>query len=176
MQSQVLEQLYSFAIFILVGFLIGLLFDMFRISRRTFKTSDILTALEDILFWILTGLLIIFSIFKFNNGDIRVYIILAIFIGITLYMLVFSKIVINSLVKIVTIIKKIVSHIIKILLYPINLIIKVLKFITKPIKIWTQRYHSLSGVPTSGAPTKFGKKLLKMKKKQNKSKLKKDFA
>lgn len=176
MQSQILEQLYSFAIFILVGFLIGLLFDMFRISRRTFKTSDIITALEDVLFWILTGLLIIFSIFKFNNGNLRVYIVVGIFIGITLYMLVFSKIVINSLVKIVTIIKQIISHIIKILLYPINLVIKSIKFITKPIKIWAQRCHNISGTPTSGAFTKFGKKLLKMKKKQNKSKLKKDFA
>ena len=115
MQPQILEQLYSFAIFILVGFLIGLLFDMFRISRRTFKTSDIITYLEDILFWILSGLLILFSIFKFNNGDIRAYIILGIFIGLALYMLVFSKIVINTLVKIILVIKQIISFVSKLM-------------------------------------------------------------
>lgn len=134
MQPQILEQLYSFAIFILVGFLIGLLFDMFRISRRTFKTSDIITYLEDILFWILTGLLILFSIFKFNNGDIRAYIILGIFIGLALYMLVFSKIVINTLVKIILVIKQIISFVSKIILYPIKLITKISKIVTKPIK------------------------------------------
>lgn len=164
MQSQVLEQFYSFIIFILVGFLIGLLFDIFRISRKTFKTSDIITSIEDILFWILTGLLILFSIFKFNNGDIRVYIILGIFIGIALYMLVFSKIVINTLVKIIFIIKRIISFIIKIILYPINLILKIFKFVAKPIKKMLKNM------------TNKCKKILKMKKRQNKSKLKKDFA
>lgn len=164
MQSQVLEQFYSFIIFILVGFLIGLLFDIFRISRKTFKTSDIITSIEDILFWILTGLLILFSILKFNNGDIRVYIILGIFIGIALYMLVFSKIVINTVVKIIFIIKRIISFILKIVFYPINLILKIFKFITKPVKKLLK-----------STTNKF-KKILKMKKRQNKSNLKKDFA
>lgn len=164
MQSQILEQLYSFAIFILVGFLIGLLFDMFRISRRTFKTSDIVTCLEDVLFWILTGLLILFSIFKFNNGNIRVYIILGIFIGLALYMLVFSKIVINTLVKIVLIVKQIISFIIKVILYPINLILKIFKIATKPIKKLLKNLTNIL------------KKVPKISKKQNKSKYRKDFA
>ncbi len=164
MQPQILEQLYSFAIFILVGFLIGLLFDMFRISRRTFKTSDIITYLEDILFWILSGLLILFSIFKFNNGDIRAYIILGIFIGLALYMLVFSKIVINTLVKIILVIKQIISFVSKIILYPIKLITKISKIVTKPIKKLLKNL------------TNNIKKIPKISKKQNKSKYKKDFA
>ncbi len=135
MQSQLLGQLYSFFVFILVGFLIGLLFDMFRISRRTFKTSDIVTSIEDILFWLLSGLLIIFSLFKFNNGDIRAYIIVGLIAGISIYILVFSKLIINTLVKIITFIKKIISKIIKIFLIPINLIKKIFKVLTKPIKI-----------------------------------------
>lgn len=135
MQSQVLGQLYSFIVFILVGFLIGLLFDMFRISRRTFKTSDIVTSIEDILFWILSGLLIIFSLFKFNNGDIRVYIIIGLIAGISIYILVFSKLIINTLVKIITFIKEIISKIIKVILIPIKLIKKIFKILTKPVKI-----------------------------------------
>ncbi len=164
MQTQSLQQLYSFIIFILVGFLIGLLFDMFRISRKTFKTSDIVTSLEDILFWILTGLLIIFSLFKFNNGDIRVYIIVSLIIGITIYMLLFSKIVITILVKFINVIKKIVSYILKFILYPVRLILKILKILFKPIK------------KIQNNMTNKIKKILKMKKMQNKSDSKKDFA
>lgn len=164
MQFQVLEQLYSFAVFILVGFLIGLLFDMFRISRKTFKTSDIVTNIEDVAFWLITGLFILFSIFKFNNGDIRIYIIIAIFIGITIYILIFSKIVINILVKIITFIKRIFSYIIKIFLYPLNLILKIFKILIKPIKKLQKNL------------TNNFKKIIKMRKRQNKSKLKKDFA
>lgn len=164
MQPQILEQLYSFFIFILVGFLVGLLFDMFRISRKTFKTSDIVTSIEDIAFWILAGLLVIFSLFKFNNGDIRIYIIISLIIGISIYMLVFSKVIINTLVKIITFIKNVISGIIKVLSYPINLIIKIFKFIFKPIK--KLRYNLTNKV----------KNILKTKKSQNKSDYKKDFA
>lgn len=134
MDTQALSQLHSFFIFILVGFLIGILFDIFRISRRTFKTSNIVTNIEDVLFWILSGLLFIFSLFKFNNGNIRVYILVGLIIGISIYMLIFSKIVINTLVKIVTIIKRIISYFIKILLCPINFLVKILKNMTNKIK------------------------------------------
>lgn len=164
MQSQILEQLYSFFIFILVGLLIGLLFDMFRISRRTFKTSDIVTSIEDIAFWILAGLLVIFSLFKFNNGDIRIYIIISLIIGISIYMLVFSKIIINTLVKIITVIRKVISSIIKVFLYPINLIINIFKFMVKPFK--KIGYNLANKV----------KNMLKTRKPQNKSDYKKDFA
>lgn len=134
MDTQALSQLHSFFIFILVGFLIGILFDIFRISRKTFKTSNIVTNIEDVLFWILSGLLFIFSLFKFNNGNIRVYTLVGLIIGISIYMLIFSKIVINTLVKIVTIIKKIISYFIKILLCPINFLVKILKNMTNKIK------------------------------------------
>lgn len=164
MQSQILEQLCSFATFILVGFLIGLLFDSFRILRKTFKTSDLITGLEDILFWILTGLLTLFSIFKFNNGNIRVYIIFGIFIGITVYMLVFSKYVVNMLTKIINYIKKIVLFILKLVLYPVNIIKKIILFIIKPVRIYVRKV------------TNKLIKVLKTRKRQNKSNLKKDFA
>ena len=63
------NQAYAFIVFILNGFLIGLLFDIFRIFRKSFKTPDFITCLEDFIFWIITGLLLLYSIFKFNNGE-----------------------------------------------------------------------------------------------------------
>lgn len=181
MQSNSLEQLRSFAIFILVGFLIGLLLDSFRILRKTFKTSDFVTAIEDVLFWILTGLLVLFSIFKFNNGSIRVYIILGIFIGTTIYMLIFSKIVVGTLVKIINFIKKIILYIVKFILYPINIIKKfILNIIIKPIfntirKVGSSNVLSFMSKLCNKKDNKL-KNTQKEKKRQNKSNFKKDFA
>ncbi|MCF0126420.1 MAG: spore cortex biosynthesis protein YabQ, partial [Clostridia bacterium] len=67
-----------FLIFIVNGILIGLLFDIFRILRRTFKTGDIITYIEDILFWLLTGASILYNIFIYNNGEIRLFMFIAI--------------------------------------------------------------------------------------------------
>lgn len=134
MYANNLEQLYLFIIFLLNGLIIGVLFDIFRIIRKSFKTPDILTYIQDICFWILTGLLLLYSIFTFNNGEIRIYIFLAVFIGVVLYMLTLSKYFIKINVFIITIIKKSILYIIKIVLCPIKIIARFIrKIIFKPI-------------------------------------------
>ena len=56
------NDVYAFIIFILNGFLIGLFFDFFRILRKGFKTPDFITYFEDLIFWIVTGFILLYSI------------------------------------------------------------------------------------------------------------------
>lgn len=159
------NQAYLFAIFILNGFLIGLLFDIFRILRRSFKTSDFITYLEDICFWIITGSIILYSIFKFNNGELRGYIFVGILCGVLTYMLIFSKIFIKVNLFIINFIKKIYYFVI---IIPVSFVSKILKrIIFKPISFLIINLRkSLSNFILKL------KKLFFMKKKQN---YKKDF-
>lgn len=116
----ILSQLYSLLIFTITGIIIGVFFDVFRILRRSFKTPDIITYIEDILFWIFTGIFFITVLFKFNDGEIRSYVLLGLIFGIIMYMLVISKYFIKINVKIIEIIKKMLS-------YPIKIILKIIK-------------------------------------------------
>ena len=118
------NQVYLFFIFILNGFLIGIVFDTFRILRKSFKTTDIITYIQDIIFWIITASIILYSIFKFNNGELRGFIFIGIFIGIFIYLLLFSKSFIKSNLIIIDIIKKIIYYII---ISPFKLILKIIK-------------------------------------------------
>ncbi len=120
----IMNQIYLFFIFIANGIFIGILFDFFRILRKSFKTSDIITYFEDLLFWILTGISILYFIFVFNNGEIRLFIFLGIAIGITLYMLIFSSFFIKINVTIITFLKNIISKILGIILIPFKFIKK----------------------------------------------------
>ena len=125
------NQVYIFTVFILDGIIIGLLFDIFRILRKSFKTPDIITYCEDFIFWILTFLLILYSIFKFNNGELRLFIFIGLIIGILIYLLVFSKLFINVSVYIISFVKKIINVL---LIIPINYLIKFIrKIVFKPI-------------------------------------------
>ncbi len=125
------NQLYVFFVFILTGFLIGILFDIFRIIRKTFKSSDIVTYIQDSIFWILTGLLLLFCLFKFNNGELRLYIFIGIISGFSIYILVFSKLFISISMFVIKVIKKIITYII---IIPLKYISKILrKTIFKPI-------------------------------------------
>lgn len=127
-----LNQAYIFIIFVLNGFIIGLLFDLFRILRKSFKTVDIITYLEDFMFWILTGFILLYSVFKFSNGEIRLYIFLGVILGTILYILAFSKIFVKISVNIILFVKKLINIVI---IRPIIKIYKLLqRLITKPIK------------------------------------------
>ncbi len=126
------NQAYLFLIFSFTGIIIGVLFDFFRILRRTIKTSNIATYIEDVLFWVLTGFLILYNIMYFNSGEIRIYMFLAIILGVLIYMFTLS----NILIKIFS---KILKVIIITLETPIKWVKAILrKLITIIVKIFTK--------------------------------------
>ena len=129
-----MSQAHLFYIFFLTGILMGILFDIFRILRKSFKTSDFMTIFQDCLFWLLAGGLLFYTVFKFNNGEIRSYVLLGISLGILGYLWLFSKIFIKVNVKIILFLKKIVYSILKVIFYPVHFLWKkVRKNIIKPI-------------------------------------------
>lgn len=118
------EQIQTFLIFIVVGIIISLIFDIFRILRKVYKFSDMLIYMQDILFWLLTGIIILQSIFIFNSGDIRVFLFFGIFIGVFVYTSLFSQ----YIIKIGTIILNVFNKIIN-LIY--TQICKIIRFMIK---------------------------------------------
>jgi spore cortex biosynthesis protein YabQ len=128
------SQAFLFGIFIVNGLIIGIIFDFFRILRRSFKTGSVLTSLEDIIFWIIVGAIVLYSIFTFNNGEIRGYMFLGISLGIAFYMFTISSFIIKINVKIIKFIKKILFIILNIIIKPLKTVIKICrKIILKPI-------------------------------------------
>ena len=123
------NQAYLFLIFTLIGIIIGFLFDIFRILRKSFKTNDIITYIEDIIFWIISGIILIYAMCKFTDGELRFYNIIGLSLGAIIYLLTVSKYVIKISVFVINTLKKI-------LLYPLLIIFKILrKIIFKPISI-----------------------------------------
>lgn len=80
-----------FLAFILIGIIISFLFDFFRILRRVYQTPDFLTIIEDIAFWIISGIILLSGIFILNEGKIRAYLFIGLFTGIIFYIITLSK-------------------------------------------------------------------------------------
>lgn len=133
MYTNNLEQLIKLGYFIISGAILSINFDIFRVLRRSFKTSDVITNIQDIIFGITSGILIITSIYLFNNGQIRIYIFIGFLIGIILYMLFISKYFITINVFIINFIKKIFILLTKPFIFLFNflkkLVIKPFSFI-----------------------------------------------
>lgn len=116
-----------FILFFVAGICIGLIYDIFRVLRKNFHTSNLITQIEDVIFLVFSGFLVLYSILKFNNGEVRFYLFMAIFLGILLYFLTISKpyvIIINVIVKFC---KNILVFIIKLIKIPYIFIKKTIK-------------------------------------------------
>ena len=75
----IFSQEQVFIIFFIIGIIIGILLDVFRAVRKWFKTSDGITLIEDVIFLLLSGYIIIFCILELNSGEIRFFLFIAIF-------------------------------------------------------------------------------------------------
>lgn len=131
-----INQAYLFLIFTLNGIFIGILFDFFRILRKSFKTINLITNVEDIIFWILTGLSIIYCMSNFSDGSLRLFMFLGLGIGLTIYILTLSNFIIKTVVKVISIIKKFIITIISIITFPFKAIFKLIrKILFRPIYV-----------------------------------------
>lgn len=122
------EQTQVFIIFVIVGIIISFLFDIFRIFRKVYKFSNMLIYMQDILFWLLTGIIILQAIFKFNSGDIRIFLFLGIFVGVFIYISLFSIYVIKIGSFILKLINTLITKLINVFKVPIC---KILDFMIK---------------------------------------------
>ena len=84
------NQVYVFLWTVLIGAVMGLIFDFFRIMRRKGNTKDVLVYLQDIVFWLIVTVIIIVSTFLINNGELRGYMILGYILGGIFYILLLS--------------------------------------------------------------------------------------
>lgn len=124
-----------FLAFILIGIIISFLFDFFRILRRVYQTPDFITIIQDIAFWIISGIILLSGIFILNEGKIRAYLFIGILAGILFYIITLSKTIIKIGTNILTILNKIlIKPIVSIFHIILAIIIKSIKSIKNRIK------------------------------------------
>ena len=134
MDNLAISQAHMFLIFILNGIIIAFIFDLFRISRKTFKTPDWITYVEDILFWLISCIILAYSIYTYNNGEIRFYMFIGLIIGGLTYIITLSKYIIKIFSTIINKIKNIIQLLVNFLLFPLKILGKCgRKVILKPI-------------------------------------------
>lgn len=91
-------QVYGFAATIAAGLSLGLLFDLYRLWRRAIGPKKAVTALSDIVFWVIATPLTYIYLLMGNWGELRLYVVLGLLLGLFLYFTVFSVIVLNLLI------------------------------------------------------------------------------
>ena len=88
-----------FGVMTVTGFLLGILFDGYRVLRGTARLKKWSTALADLLYW-LVATAVVFGILLFSNGgELRLYVFIGLFAGAALYYRLASAFVIRLLLQ-----------------------------------------------------------------------------
>lgn len=114
------QQVNLFVFSLLSGMLIGVLFDTYRTVRGFESLNKLVTAVEDILFWILTGIIIfifmMYTSYAYMSFNVFVYIALGLFI----YLKSISKAFVKTLHSVLVSVFKTTRIIFYIITYPLR--------------------------------------------------------
>ncbi len=122
------NQAILFLTTILVGMVIGFIYDWFRIARKVIPHFNFLIQVEDIVYWIFVSLVMFYFMLHKNYGEIRAFSVGGAILGMILYFFTFSHLFMKVSLTIIYWIKKVISFIIYILLFPFKLLFKILSY------------------------------------------------
>lgn len=105
------QETISFLAFICVGVVCAVIFDFFRAIRKTRKSKDIVVSIQDIIYFVIVGIILIVAMNTFMTDGIRIYNILSITLGIIIYVSVIGNKMMNIFSKLLNMIDKIIAFI-----------------------------------------------------------------
>lgn len=128
MPVSVSNQAYVFLWSVGGGIAAAFLYDLFRIRRKAVKSHDLFVYVEDILYWIIAAVIMFLTIYISNEGEIRGFLFVGAVIGVVLYIVLLSRVIMASFLAILRILGKIAYITYSILIYPFRIIARILSY------------------------------------------------
>ena len=105
------EETTVFLIFVVVGMLFSIIFDFFRAIRKVKKLKSRTIYIQDIIYFLIIGVILLLVIINYMNTELRLYLILATILGVIIYISTVGNIIVNLIVKLIKISGKITEFI-----------------------------------------------------------------
>lgn len=137
------EETITFFIFILLGIIVGIIFDFFRAIRKVKSCKEKYVYLQDILFFLITGVILSIAVINILAEEIRLYLFVSLFLGIVIYISTISIFVMKIFVKII----KISDEIFKFVFLPLtaykDIFMTIFDFLSKNCKKYCNKFHNV---------------------------------
>lgn len=142
-------QLNGFLLSLVVGVVLGVFYDFFRIIRLCITKGKIAVFIQDILFWVVGAFFSYTFVFVINNGNYRIYFAFGELIGFVVYYFTFGEVVIKVSKFVVDTVRKVFAFILKIILFPFKKLyvifapkmMKLFKSTKNKVKISKNKYN-----------------------------------
>lgn len=120
MEIDLMHDLASLGLSILIGMFIGVIFDLYRTLRYFSNPKKVLTYIEDLLFWLIIIIIFFVLLVRTTDGILRGFVFIGCFCGGMIYIFLFSKFILTFFIFILKLILEGISEIIKIIIRPIS--------------------------------------------------------
>ncbi len=91
MATLIYDEARLFGICFLLGGALAFFYDCIRIVRLLIRHKDWIVDLEDLGFWLVTAWLVFCTLFTYNRGALRGYAFFGMFLGVVIYALTLSR-------------------------------------------------------------------------------------
>lgn len=83
----------------LIGAAMGLSYDLIRIYRRAYRHRLFLIHIEDLLYFLIWAVIVVWALRTYNNGEVRLYVWLGLFGGAAIYYVIIGRFLIKVVEK-----------------------------------------------------------------------------
>lgn len=132
MSAVILGELRVVGVAFLSGALITVVYDVLRIFRRTIAHGNVWIGIEDFFFWVFTSFWIFSVLYRENDGNLRLYTMIAMALGMIVYHQTLSE-------PLVKLFGRIFRKLFLILLLPVRFLKKRVRFFGKKLKNFRRR-------------------------------------
>lgn len=108
---------------LLSGIITGVFFDIYRLIRGFEEPNKFVTIIQDLLFWVLTSIVVFIFLMYTNEGYINFYVYVCLIMGVYLYIKIFSKAFIKMQYKLLKFNGKVFRIAWNAVLYPADLLL-----------------------------------------------------
>ncbi|MBO5088909.1 MAG: spore cortex biosynthesis protein YabQ [Lachnospiraceae bacterium] len=91
MAELIYDEIQLFLICLMLGAALALVYDGIRIFRLLIPHQDWVVDVEDLVYWVFTAWMVFRTLFYYNQGMLRGYAFLGMFLGMLVYMLTVSR-------------------------------------------------------------------------------------
>lgn len=91
MADLIYEEVELFVVCLLLGGFLAMVYDGIRIFRMIVRHGEVVVDIEDLLFWLFTAWMVFRTLFYYNRGALRGYAFIGMFLGVLLYTLTISR-------------------------------------------------------------------------------------
>lgn len=139
------DQTIVFLLSCAIGMLLGLLYDVFRISRVAVNTAAGVVLVEDVVYFLICAVVTFLFLLSANDGSVRFFLFLGEALGWILYYFTIGSLVMNVSRTIIAAVKAILRFVLRYILYPIwRLIYNIISLLCMPFVFLSRLFKKFS--------------------------------